>query len=1186
MEKFELFRISKLFGIRKKWLIAMKTLILLVCVFSIQLNASVLSQQTVSLNMSNVSAKELIREIEAQTNLGFIYNLREIEKLDGISIEAEEQTVKEVLDQVLENTDLTYELEKSVIIIMPKPAEPAENNIQQKKSIKGKVTDDQGIPLPGVSVVIKGTNIGVATDIDGNYSLELEQENVVLVFSFVGMLPQEIRYNGQNTLNVTLSADSEQMAEVVVTGYQTLSKERATGSFSLLDNEVFEERITTNLTESLDGMVAGLYVDGDNEITIRGTGTLYGDSKPLIVVDGFPVEADLSTINPDDIKSVSVLKDAAATSIWGVKAANGVIVVSTKMGQKGKAKVNASYYLTIEEKPSFSDLNLATTAEAIDYELTTYEAGQWDPSWVSFYPQRAMNPLQRAYYDRSTGTLNEQQYEARIAELKGVNAYKQMEDRFLQNAVSHQLNVSLSGAGEKSKYYASVVYNKNGSTSVGNSSDRINANFKNEYKLSDKFTLSTGANFTISKSENNGLSVGDIFRTPGYQALVDENGDPIQYYMVVEEKGKELEDKGYLSYTTSLLDVYKHNDNTTKGFDARLQVGLNYKILPGLDIDTKFQYERGYSKSNDFKSVKHPETRRMINTYTKENANGDLEYGVPKGGWLKAGKNDHEAWTWRNQLSYNASFDDDKHQVSVIGGTEVRKYVTYGFSDEKFGYDPKTLKYMSMSEEAWLSSMQNNGAWYGRTGMAYGEFTKFSEVDNRDISVFMNGSYTYNRKYTINASGRVDQSNLFGSSKEFRYKPLWSAGLSWKISDEDFMSEVQWLDNLMLRTTYGVGGSTNKNFYPALMGAYGTSFWTGDAYIRLTNPANDQLKWESSYMLNFGIDWSILSNRIWGSIDVYNKDSKDIIGRQSMDATYGWDAANVNFASINNKGLEIAFNAIPLKKNGFKWETNLNFAHNKNEVVEVGIVGATLSNYLNTLAPYEYVDMYAQYGMLGYLGIPIKGKPLSRLYAYKYGGLDGNGEPMIYDENNELISWNAYSGNPDALKYMGTSTPTVFGNLRNSFSYKGLTLAVNLTYKFGHVFRAPRATAPQVFTGGAYLKDIAERWQKPGDEEFTDVPKYSRWNAYYMNGYYKNADINVLKGDLVRLKDLSLDYNLPKGIIAKTPFASLNVKFQAKNLWLWTANDEDIDPDKAGAGGYGYAFPTAKSFVFGVKATF
>lgn len=1166
----------------------MKMMTVILLLGFMQVSASVFGQEEiVSIGMRNAEVSKIFAEIEKQVGFSFMYHNDDINKLGKVDINMSEAKLKNVLAECLKNSDLDFEIIKNLIII--KRSEAKASAIQQaKKTIKGIVTDADGNSLPGVSVFVKGTNTGVATDIDGKFEFKIaDKKGLVLVFSFVGMLTQEVPYKGQSELKVIMKSDSEQLEEVVVTGLQTLSRERAAGSFSQIDNKAIEQRISANIVENLEGAVSGLYVDGENKISIRGVGTLYGDSSPLIVVDGFPVEADLSTINPEDVKNIQVLKDASATSVWGVRAANGVIVITTKMGkQSEKVNINASYYMTIEEKPDLHSLDVLSATDHIDYKLETISKGDFDPLYV--FPDSQLGPIEQALYNQYLGLISQTDVDNKIAQLRKVDSYAQMEKHLLRKAVSNKLTMSLSGGSDKNSYYASLTYTGNKEYTVGDKSSQINFNIKNDYKLSEKLKLFTAANITVGKSTNNGVSLNSMYFYPIYKPIVDENGNPIRYYMIEENKGKELEEQGYLPYTESIFDEMNETNNETKTFNARIQAGLNYKIFPGMVFDTKFQYERGFTKNDHLQSPNHPRVRKMVNTFTNIDPNGNLTYVVPPGHRLFSSKNDQEAWTWRNQISYNGSFSNNKHQISAILGTEVRKYVTYGFRNEKWGYDPQTLDYFIMDEKLYTSNALKSMAWYGYYYMSHNPLTSFTEVDNRDVSMYCNAAYTFNQKYTANISARVDQSNLFGGNDEYKYKPLWSMGLNWKISDEDFLKDVEWIDNLALRATYGVGGNANKGFYPVLMGTVQNSIYGRNKYINLSNPANEDLKWESSYMTNFGIDWSILSRRLWGSIEVYNKDSKDIIGRMSLENTNGWNSASFNFASMNNKGFEISLNGIPYKTKNFKWESNLNIAHNKNKVVEVGVNGATPNNYLNDLPSIEMLDFYLSAGWGGSIGIPIIGQPLDRVYAYKWGGLDDNGNPMIYNENNELIPFTEDTRDPKALKYMGTSTPTFYGNLNNTFSYKGLSLTVNLSYKFGHVFRANRTVVSAFYN--VIHSNIKDRWIQPGEGQGNDinkgknVPGYE-YPAFFLNtrdNYYSNADINVLKGDLIRLRDISLSYNLPENILGKTPFKSLNIKAQARNLWLWTANKENIDPDKTAE----FAMPTPKSFVLGIKATF
>ena len=924
------------------------------------------------------------------------------------------------------------------------------------------------------------------------------------------------------------------LSEVVVTGYQTLSKERVTGSFVQLNEDDFNQRNTIDLKSRLEGMTAGLYISKDKEISIRGIGTLYGESKPLVVVDGFPVEADINTINPDDIKSVTVLKDAAASSIWGVRASNGVIVITTKMGKlNSNLEINASYYISIDSKPNFNDLHLAPTDVVVDLELDKIDAGFWRTSYIDYGYYYPYNLVQEAYYEKSKGLISDTDFNKRIAKLKSNNAYKEMQGLFLRNALRHQFNVSLSGGGKHNRFFSSLTYNGNKLSSVGNDQDQLNINIRNEYGLSERFKLSTSANLTYNKNTNNGFSPNGLAANQPFQAILDEEGNPMQYYMVNSILGKEREEMGYLSYRRSLVDVLNYNDNTSRSFNARLQLGLSYKLGKGFDFDTKFQYERGYLKNRDFKEALHPDTRLRINTYTLVDGNGKLQHQVPLGGILRESKNDLEAWTWRNQLNFDRSWNNYKHQLSAIAGMEVRKYVTYSFYDEKMGYDPQSLKYVPISEKEWLSDMQSR-AWYGHSGAGYPPLSGYSENDNRDVSFYLNASYSFNKVYTLTMSGRVDQSNLFGNNTKYRYNPLWSAGFSWKLSEENFLSNIQWLNDLTLRMTYGTGGNTNKNFYPTLIGQQDVSYSTGLPFIKLINPSNPDLKWETSKTFNMGVNFSILNNRLWGSLDYYLRASKDIIGRKSLDATYGWSSANLNFAAIDNKGIELSLNALPVKSSEFIWETNLNLSYNKNEVKNVSIEGVSTYNYLENLSSLDIFNNFSLNGLTDNAGIPIIGKPISRVYAYKWGGLNEQGMPMLYNEDNELVSAAQFEDKKENLKYMGTSTPRYYGNFRNRFSYKGLALTVNMTFKFGHVFRAPRSMVNSSQT--PRFDNLSDRWLSEGDESSKDFPALNPTMQSSIEKYYLNADIHVLKGDFIRLSDIALDYELPKKIISKLPF--------------------------------------------------
>lgn len=1176
MEKFELFRISKLFDIRTKWLIAMKTFVLLFFVFTIQLNASVLSQQKVSLNMSNVSAKELIKEIEAQTNLGFIYNLREIEKLNGISIEAEEQTVKEVLEDVLEGTDLTYEIENSVIIIMPKPAEAVKSVQQEKKTLKGKVVDGEGIGLPGVSVVVKGTSIGVATDIDGNYSLEIDSNNAVLVFSFVGMMPQEIAFAGQVVQNVTLTADSEQMAEVVVTGYQTISKERASGSFEKVSTEALEDRATLNIIDKLEGQTSGVLFQ-NGAITIRGVSSMNASTAPLIVLDGFPIENNsgagsndfLESINPNDVESITILKDAAAASIWGSRASNGVIVITSKKGRgKGKANIEFSSTLSITPEADLYTLRRASTESFLELEKHFADFGYKElPSpWAVSKP--AFKEGLDTYLKFNDGQMTEAQKDAIINRLSGIDVRDEYADLFLRKAVRQQYHLSVNGATEKSNYYASLSYDDNNAQMKGVDNDRIVSNLRIQTKLSDRVSFNASISATIRNSEANGAPA--LSSLASYQRILDENGNyvasPNGYAQDAKDSHAAMNNSPY-DWTYNAFQEFENKDNSNQNVDLRMQAGLNVNILKGLDFEGRYQYEWGNEKGQDIYNENTYYVRNQVNMYAHVGSDGKMVYPIPMG-QIRSDANSHsKSFTTRAQLNFNRSFDEGKHQVYAIGGVEFRQTEYESNNMTKYGYDPVSLQYKKVNYDTeyprafsyWTSKLSDN--------------TSFSYLKNRYASYYGNAGYTLDEKYTVTGSVRLDDSNLFGASKEYRNVPLWSVGTNWQIHKEDFMN-LDFVNRLTFRATYGTGGNIDKSTSPYLTAAVTSDWQTQHQFAYIQNPKNPNLRWEKTATTNIGLDYALFNNRVSGSIEYYNRQSTDLLGNVSLNSIYGFDSAKMNFAEMSNKGIDFSVNVGILNKD-LKWNAIANFSYNKNNVEKVELADESVSGALNS-----------------YWGTSSArvGKPFHHLYSYRWAGLSADGMPQVFNENGDVIDHYTPMESVDGLNYEGTTTPKYYGSFQNVLSYKGLRLSALITYKLGHVFRT--STVDYSGLKSAYeLNTIHEhfdaRWKAAGDENITDIPVLPEdpnvvsgyWKAYSLYGSHR-----IESASHIRFNDVVISYDLPKSWFKSVGIQSLNIGAQVRNLGVITFNDEDIDPENIiGESGYGKIRP---EYTFSLKARF
>lgn len=1158
----------------------MKLLFLLVVLFTGNLSARVLSQERVTMQLGKTTISRVFDEIRKQTERIVVYNDNKLVQQKQVKADFDNVPLETVLKNLLEGSGLTYEFVDEYIVIVPDKTLVSNQLTQQKRTIRGVVKHASEL-LPGVSVVVKGTTAGIVTDINGKFELITDDDPaVVLVFSFVGMETQEIKIGQETVLEVNMQESVSQLGEVVCTGYQTLSRERATGAFGSLSAKDLDARVNPDFISRIEGKIAGLQIDRDNKITIRGRGSIYSNTEPLIVVDGFPIEGGIQTINPDDIENLTVLKDAAAASIWGVRAANGVIVITTRQGkQNGKTDFDFSYYCSLHQKPELSDLRMLSPQESVDFELERIRKGWWTPDDVTYY-NVPVNKVQEIYYNTLQRLGNnvsyddiaaDSEFQKEINHLREADLYGQYKKHLLRNAVDHRLNASLSGGNGKIRYYSSLVYNNSKLSEIGNDNQNVNINLKSDIDLNRHLKLYTGVNVLYTRNKENGISILNTQDRQPFENIVDADGKRIQYYLIDPWEGKNREEMGYLPYTTNLLDRQANNDITNSSFAARLQAGLKLDILPGLNIETRFQYERGYSKQEEMQTVNHDDMRRIINTYTLVNSDGTLNYLFPMGAGYFFNKSDFEAWTWRNQLNYLGTWKEDIHQLTMVLGQEMRMYRNYNNSYRQYGLDPVSLSYVPVNE-ADLVNMELQG--WGAFPAIFSKFAGYTEQDNRDISFYMNGAYTFRNKYTLTASGRMDQSNIFGNDSKYKYNVIWSSGLSWRISEENFI-KAGWVNNLVMRLTYGIGGNVNKNFYPVLMGEKSTQNITGLPYIHLTNPANKDLKWETSTTLNWGVDFAFLGNRLTGSLDLYNKASKDLIGRLALDPTNGFNAAQVNFASVNNRGVELTLGATALKVKDFTWELDFNFTYNRNKVTKVDAQGASINSYLSPTPPGN--------------GVAIKDKPLGRLYAYRNAGVDQEGNPLLW-QNGEKIIYSQFSGKPEHLRYIGTLEAPYFGGFGTRFSYKGLHLSANFIYKAGHYFKVP---ATSLYYGVGNYQDVAERWQKPGDENTTNVPALKDyqniWDQITADDYYTQSDLHFHRASYVRFRDLSLDYDVPGAWMHKLGIQSLNVRCQIRNIACWSANKLNIDPETVSMtanGSSSITFSEPRTFILGLRLAF
>ncbi|RZT96426.1 TonB-linked SusC/RagA family outer membrane protein [Ancylomarina subtilis] len=1142
----------------------MKVFIFLTFALTLSASASIYSQnQRVSFELKEVSVLDVLNEIKMQTGLRFIYSEDKIEELGAINFDASDMRVDEALEEIFKDTKLECQFRDDVIMIVDRKYEAPKEEKQEKKEVKGTVTDADGNTLPGVSVVVKGSTTGVATDIDGNYNIKIESDNAVLVFSFVGMLSQEIVYAGQSIQNVTLLADSEVMNEVVVTGYQTLSRERATGAFEKVSTEVLDRKITMNIVNKLEGQTTGVLFNEQGEMEIRGVSTLYADKTPLIVVDGFPIEGDMETINPNDIESITILKDAAAASIWGARAANGVIVIVSKKADKDmRPVVEFTSSLSLTQKPDLYDLPFASTSSYLEYEEEMVRRSLVNMPNGNYQP--VLTEGMETFLNYSEGNITEQERDAILNKLKQRDVRDEFSDLLMRNSISQQYGLSLRGRLNNSSYYASLSYSDNAEFAKANNNERITSYLGVNSKITDRLSIDLGVNVNARKRELNGIQFTDITRIPQYQQILDENGDYInQAYSHNQAYVEKLVLEKNLPYdwNYNLKREFDNKDNVTNNLDLKLRAALNYTLTDYLNIDAKYQYEWGDVKGKNLYNEDTYQVRNLVNTYSLVNDRGMTEQQVPKGAILKESFSNYSAFTSRGQINFDKSFNDDLHQLVAIAGIEMRKVKYESSNYTKHGYDDQSLQYATTPLGVEYSNIFNGSK------RKLADDTKYEYKEDRFLSYYFNTSYTYNDKYTFTGSARLDDSNLFGASSDYRNVPLWSVGGNWQMHKEEFF-DFDFVDLFTLRATYGWNGNVDKSTSPYLIADVRKDYYTQRPYAKIQNPKNPKLRWERTAVANFGLDFSMLNHRLAGSLEYYTKYSDGVLGQVALNSTYGFSQALMNTAEISNKGIDVNLNSLIVNKE-VKWNLGLNFSYNKNKIKKIEMPDNTY---------YSYIQGYLKEGL-----------PLNYMYSYKWAGLSEEGEPRIYDEKGEILSADQEPTTHEALKYEGSTTPKYYGSIINSISYKGLSLSLLTTFKLGYVFRT-NSLSYDDYRMGAYVnwihKDIDNVWKKPGDELITDLPKLRDGSYPGMYESYAGMSSNTVhSASHIRFKEVILSYNIPEKYIKNLHVSNLNVSAQIRNFGYIAFNSKNIDPENM-PDFSGYGIDNKPEFSFSLRATF
>lgn len=1204
------------FGRRRyltKTLLVMKLTTIFIIAACLQVSAKTFSQ-TITWSGTNVPLPIVFTAIEKQTGFSVVYNPTWLDKAKPVTVSAKDVPLAAFMRQLLKGQPFDFTIESTTIIISRKRVITINDDGQLPEAplwlIKGQVLGEKNAPLERASIINKNSNASAVSDANGVFSINASAGEVLTV-SYVGYKDIDIKIisagsavlassgksvsAGANGFIITLSADAA-LGEVTITvntGYQTLSKERSTGAFAKPDMDIVHDRSTSmNVLQRLDGLVPGLTVNNapqsQNPFLVRGlstigltSGTLYsGTSRsPLFVVDGIAMD-NVSSINPQDVADITVLKDATAASIWGARASNGVIVITTKKGiANDRIRVNYNAFVNFQGKPDLDYIPVLSSREYIETVKETFDPVLNPWGTVSAYStpvSTGVPPHEVILYNRYRGIISDAQANKSLDSLASINNVQQIKDLWYRNAMLMNHTVSLTGGGKVHSFYGSLAYTNTQSPRPGDRNRSFKINLRQDFTISKwvQLYLITDLTNTITSGKRN-ISIDNRFYP--YQLFRDENGNNLSMpYMgyVSDSTRRAFENRSRVSLDYNPLDEFNYGYTKSDAFLTRLTGGIKVNLFKGLRYEGIYGYVKGANKTTSYDDANSYLVRSELVQFTvaATPAATPVYYLPVTGGRYGIDNTNQRNYTVRNQLVYENAWNDRLHQVTLLGGQEAQdqfaitnRSLVRGYNEDlqTFG----AVNYASLSSNGVSGTVMPNS--FSSSYLSNNPFGKW-ETESRFTSYYANAAYTYNRKYSVNGSWRIDKSNLFGKDKSAQNRPAWSAGVKWNVGDEEFMKGAPVIDRLAIRATYGITGNSpapgSASSYDVLA-AQPNSALPGGLGMRIVTAANPKLTWERTRTKNLGIDFSVLKNRLAGSIDLYEKKTDNLLGNMTVNGFTGYSAIVGNAGSLENKGVEFSISSVNIRGKKFTWNSLVSLAYNRNRVTRV-----------NNPTP---VTTGAQKLASGFL----TDYPAFAIFAYQNAGLDDMGDPMIRLSDKSVTKARNVAM-PEDIVFMGTYQPVWSGGITNSFRYSNFTLTANAIFNLGHVMRRDvgptyypngdytgRATHGNIiysgdnigFNGGQIHPDFLNRWRKPGDEATTNVPSYVANQSISSTrrdvNYYRYGDINVVSASFVKLRDITLSYSLPKNIISRMKADQVSFRVQVSNIMLWKANRYNIDPE-------------------------
>ena len=1070
------------------------------------------------------------------------------------------------------------------------------------------VSQEDGEPIIGASVVVAGASkTGTVTDMEGHFSLEVPAGKK-LTISYIGMESQTLSPAAK--MVVKLKADSKSLDEVVVTGMQKVDKRLFTGSATSIKADEAKLDGVADISRSLEGRAAGVSVQNVSgtfgtapKIRVRGATSIYGSSKPLWVVDGVIMEdvvdvsadqlssGDANTLissaiaglNSDDIESFQILKDGSATSIYGARAMAGVIVVTTKKGKAGQARVSYTGEYTMRLKPSYSNfnimnsqdqmsvyqeleqkgyLNYAETSTASDsgiYGKMYQLLSQYDPTTGQF--ALANTPAAKAAYLRS-------------AEFRNTNWF----DSLFSTAIQHNHSVSISAGTDKAQYYASASAMFDPGWTLQSKVERYTANLNSNFNVSDKLSLSLISNASYRKQKAPGTLSSTVDAVSG-EVRRDFDINPYSYAL---NTSRALDPNEYYTRNYATFNIFNELANNYMDLnvtDFRLQGRLNYKPIKKVELSLlgAVKYSATSQEHNILDNSNQALAYRAMGTSTIRDKNPllytdpDDIYALPisvlpNGGIYERTDNRLFGWDMRASVSYNDVFNED-HIVNLYAGMETNSNDRHSTWFRGWGMQYTMGEIPNYAYEVFKKGAEENSDYYTLTNK-----------HERSAAFFANATYSYQGKYTINGTIRYEGTNGLGKSRSARWLPTWNVSAAWNAHEEKWFESLRpALSHLTLKASYSLTGDRPSvtNSLPVISSKNPWRPFTSvkESALYMKKAANGELTYEKKHELNIGLEAGFINNRINFALDWYTRNNYDLIGLAN---TWGLAGDGIqrygNIASMKSNGVEISLNTTNIKTKDFSWATSLIYSHTHNEVTD-----------LKTSK--RIIDLVSGNGFAQ------EGYPVRSLFSLQFMGLNKEGLPTFINENGEVTVSDIYfqTSDPESLKnlkYEGSVDPTDVGSLGNIFKYKGFTLNVFLTYSFGNVVRLDPVFKNKYDDLASTPKEFKNRWSVPGDEKITTIPVIASkvqnkndTNLKYAYNAYNYSTERIAKGDFIRMKEISLGYDFPKAWVSALKLSNLSLKLQGTNLFLIYADKKlnGQDPEFFNTGGV--AVPMARQFT-------